>query len=244
MVRVRLSWRELVDRLPYGEPLLRRLSGHRPLVIGFLVLFASLWALGKLIEDLVTGDPIIRADRWLAARLHEGATTELTDVFRAVTFLGNASVLFAVTASVVLLLAWRRARSDLLLMVLAPVGAELLTIAMKAGFHRERPFFPDPLATESTFSFPSGHASVSLATYGAVAFILARRLRSWPQRIACGAIAAGLVLLIAFSRLYLGVHYLSDVLAGLAAGLCWLLACVLTLALREARSGPPAQTSR
>jgi undecaprenyl-diphosphatase len=104
---------------------------------------------------------------------------------------------------------------------------------MKLGFRRERPFFPDPLATESTFSFPSGHSLVSLAVYGSVALLLARRVRSPGRRALLFAGTALLVLAIGFSRLYLGVHFLSDVLAGYAAGAAWLALLYAALELRN-----------
>ena len=95
-------------------------------------------------------------------------------------------------------------------------------VTMKLGFRRERPFFPDPLATESSFSFPSGHALISLAVYGSIALVLARRLPRRGDRMLLYAATGLLVLAIGFSRLYLGVHFLSDVLAGFAAGAAWL----------------------
>ena len=83
------------------------------------------------------------------------------------------------------------------------------------------PSFPDPLASETSFSFPSGHSSVAIAFYGALALVLARLLPRWRARLALALAAAALVAVIGLSRLYLGVHYLSDVLAGFAAGLAW-----------------------
>jgi undecaprenyl-diphosphatase len=104
---------------------------------------------------------------------------------------------------------------------------------MKLGFRRDRPFFPDPLATERTFSFPSGHALVSLAVYGSIALVLARRLSRRHDRIILFAATALLILAIGFSRLYLGVHFLSDVLAGFAAGVAWLALLYVALELRS-----------
>jgi membrane-associated phospholipid phosphatase len=146
-----------------------------------------------------------------------------------------------VIASVVL---WRkRWLGDLLLLVLAAVGAEVITVGLKEGFQRERPFFSDPLATERTFSFPSGHASVSLAVYGTLGYIAARHLQSRRAQLLALVSAAVLVLLIGFSRLYLGVHYLSDVVAGYSIALAWVALCVVLLQLRL-RVHKRRQTSR
>ena len=80
-----------------------------------------------------------------------------------------------------------------------------------------------------------GHSSVAIAFYGAIAFVLARQLPRWHTRVAIALAASLLVLTIGFSRLYLGVHYLSDVLAGFAAGLAWLQICILALVVQARR---------
>jgi undecaprenyl-diphosphatase len=202
-----------------------------PLLGALLALAASLWAFGAIAEDLLDGDT--GDDQRLAEWLHGRATDPLTDLFRAITWFGNVPTLLAVALLAVGILWRRRERTDAVFVALAFLGAQVLSNGMKLGFQRERPFFADPLATESTYSFPSGHALVSLAVYGSVALVLAQRLSTRLLRILVVAIAAALVLAIGFSRLYLGVHFLSDVLAGYAAGVAWL--ALLYLAL-EARS--------
>jgi membrane-associated phospholipid phosphatase len=191
-----------------------------PLTAALLVLGASLWAFGALAEELIEGDTVY--DERLAEWLHGRATQPFTDLFRAITWLGNVPVLLAVTLIAVGILWARRERTDAVFVALAFIGGQVLSNSMKLGFRRERPFFADPLATESTYSFPSGHALVSLAVYGSVALVLARRLPTRWWSILVLAAAAALVLAIGFSRLYLGVHFLSDVLAGYAAGTAWL----------------------
>jgi membrane-associated phospholipid phosphatase len=202
-----------------------------PLIGALLALAASLWIFGLVADNVIEDET--GTDQRLADWLHTQATDPVTDLFHAITFLGNFVTLLGVTLVAVVLLWRRRERTDAVFLALAFVGAQVLSNGMKLGFRRERPFFADPLATESTFSFPSGHALVSLAVYGALALLLARRLRSNGQRALLFAGTALLVVAIGFSRLYLGVHFLSDVLAGFAAGLAWL--SVLYIAL-EART--------
>jgi undecaprenyl-diphosphatase len=202
-----------------------------PLLAALLALAASLWALGLIADDVLEKET--RTDQRLAAWLHGRATDPLTDLFHGITFLGNFVTLLAVTLVAVIVLWRRRERTDAVFVALAFVGAQALSNGMKLGFRRERPFFADPLASESTFSFPSGHAQVSLAVYGAIALVLARRLSTYGRRALLFSGVAVLVAAIGFSRLYLGVHFLSDVLAGYAAGIAWL--SLLSIAL-EARS--------
>jgi membrane-associated phospholipid phosphatase len=214
------------------------------------VLGASLWCLGYLAEGVATKDPFVATDRKVAVRLHEWGSPELTSAFEAVTILGNVPVLAGVALAAGALLARGRRPYDAVLVLLAFAGAEVLSAALKQGFERDRPTFAEPRATETTFSFPSGHATVSLAVYGALAYVAFRMLSSAGARAAALAAATALVLLIGFSRLYLGVHYLSDVLAGFSAGLAWLALCVLALHLHRERESfrrerrPWAQTSR
>jgi undecaprenyl-diphosphatase len=138
--------------------------------------------------------------------------------------LGNAPTLAAVTLVSAVALARAGRSRELQLLLLGAVGVQVLTIGLKLGFERERPFFADPLATESTYSFPSGHASVSLAVYGTLGFILARILADRRARIASLAAAALLVGLI-------GVHFFTDVVAGFSVGLAWVALCAVLLHL-------------
>jgi membrane-associated phospholipid phosphatase len=202
-----------------------------PLAIALGVLTIGAWAFGAVAEEVAEGDTATD-DQRLADWLHGRATDPLTDVFRAVTWTGNGGFLAVVVLVAAILLLRRRLVSDALFVALAFVGAEVITFGMKQGFRRERPFFQDPLATASSFSFPSGHSLVSLAVYGSIALVVARHARS--RRVAAAAlgVAAVWILAIGFSRLYLGVHFLSDVVAGFAAGAAWLALLYLALEAR------------
>jgi undecaprenyl-diphosphatase len=200
------------------------------LVGGLLILTVAAWVFGAVAEDVVEGDT--RLDTRLADWLHDHASPGWTTFFESVTFLGNVPTLAAFALVSAIVLAVRGHRAELQLLLLAAVGTQILTLGLKLGFERERPFFPDPLATESSYSFPSGHASVSLAVYGTIGFILARHLDDRRAQIASLAAAAVLVGLVGFSRLYLGVHFLSDVVAGFSVGLAWVALCAVLLHLR------------
>ncbi len=200
------------------------------LLIGLLALTAGAWLFGALAEEIVEGNTHI--DTRLAEWIHVRATHGWTTFFENVTRAGNLFTLIPVVLVASILL-WRLRRiTELQLLLLAAVGAEVLTVGLKLGFERERPFFADPLATESTYSFPSGHASVSLAVYGTLGYIAARHLGTRRAQIGALTLAVLVVLLIGFSRIYLGVHFLSDVIAGFSLGLAWVALCVVLLQLR------------
>jgi membrane-associated phospholipid phosphatase len=176
------------------------------------------------------GEAIVGVDDSVAATLHSLVTPPATVVLEVVTALGSTLALAAVVIVAAAWLVWSGARSDAKLVLATFAGAEALTWSLKAVFHRERPVFDDPIATASSFSYPSGHALVSVAVYGVIAYVFLGRLRRPGARAACLATSALLVAAIGFSRLYLGVHYLSDVLAGFSVGASWL---ILATSLRD-----------
>jgi membrane-associated phospholipid phosphatase len=188
---------------------------------------ASLAAFGHLVEDYLTGDPIVRWDVELARWLHEHSSGVLVSVFDVVTLAGNVLVLGALTAIVGLVLLRRGAVNDAVLLAVVALGIEVLNAALKLAFHRPRPRLA--YVHLDTYSFPSGHAAGATAIFGALAFIAARR-RGGTTRIVLLVGTPLLIALVGFSRLYLGAHYLSDVLAGFCIGAAWLFAW-LTVAL-------------
>jgi membrane-associated phospholipid phosphatase len=177
----------------------------------------------------VAGGELVSIDRTVGAWLHTHATGIVTVLLSTVTALGGTQVLLAVTLAAMLSLLLRRRVAHAALMGVALAGGQALNWALKAAFERPRPSFSDPLATATGFSFPSGHAMVSLIVYGALAFVTVASVGSRRAQLLAPISAIGLVLAIGFSRIYLGVHYASDVLAAYSAGLAWLTLCTLTL---------------
>ncbi|HEX7256054.1 MAG TPA: phosphatase PAP2 family protein [Gaiellaceae bacterium] len=208
---------------------------------GLVALTLGAWIFSVMAEELLEGDTHL--DTRFADWLHERATPGWTSFFEKVTWLGNVPVLTAVAFVAAVLLSRKRLTTELQLLLLAVVGTQVLTLGLKLGFERDRPFFPEPLATESSYSFPSGHASVSLAVYGTLGYIAARHASTRRAQLGALAAAGTLVLLIGFSRLYLGVHFLSDVIAGFSLGIAWVALCVVLLHLRL-RLKARRQTSR
>jgi undecaprenyl-diphosphatase len=177
---------------------------------------------GAIVEDVLTNDPSTITDQHLAQWLHDHATPGLTTVMEVVTFLGSRYVIGTGTLAVMLALAMRRERYHLVAFMLAVPGGSLFNVLLKEVFHRHRPVLKDPLLDLTDYSLPSGHAIAAILFYGSLAVLLAARLRRWRSRVAVMVLAGVLILLIDFSRMYLGVHFLSDVLAADAEGLAWL----------------------
>ena len=213
------------------------------LTAGALVLIAACWLFGGISEDILTGDPLTIVDRDVATFLHARMTPWLTEAMLPITFLGSVAFLRIASAVVGIWLAWRRAWYRLITLMLVMPGGALLNLLLNHAFHRQRPFFENPLVTLSGYSFPSGHAMGSTLFYGLLAWFVALALRRWRWRVLVILGAFLVVLLIGFSRIYLGAHYLSDVLGAMAAGVAWLALCITGVSTLRRYRQQQTQTS-
>lgn len=198
------------------------LDPARPEALGLLVAAALLlggaWMFLGILEDVVSSEPLVQFDHVVFTALQKLRTGHLDAVMIAATELGSAIVAIAVIAAVSAVLAWKRCWRTLAYWLTAVGFAQALVWVLKMALERARPMAMYDGVDQ--FSFPSGHAASSIVIYGFLAFLLARGKR--PRiRFGIALLAAGLVGLIAFSRLYLGAHWLSDVLASLSLGTAW-----------------------
>ena len=197
------------------------------LTLGAAVIIVFAWAFGHIAEDVVTADHITVVDIEVAQWLHGHAQPAITRYVLALTHLHGPGCILAYCVLIAAYLWSRRDRLWLVNLLLAIPGGMSLNAILKQVFHRARPSFSDPLLSLTTYSFPSGHAAGATLLYGFAIAYLASRVASWHWRI-LGVIAAALMVsAVALSRMYLGVHYLSDVLAAISASGAW-LALVLT----------------
>lgn len=175
---------------------------------------------------LLEGTPLTRFDARTIAAVQGAETPTLTTVMTVFTWIGTGWPLIVLTAAVgFFLYAALGHRGEVALLIAAVGGSALLNAALKPVFERERPMIYR-LAEAPGFSFPSGHSMMAVGLYGALAFILWRHL---PGRVGRASLIAGALLFvlgIGVSRVYLGVHYPSDVLAGYLASGAWLAALI------------------
>lgn len=196
---------------------MRPVLSRAALVLAALVLFALL-ALQVLTQGQLT-----LVDRALMLFLAGHRAGWVTSLMLVVSELHETTSLLGATAVIVAALAWRGHGRWAWLLVAVPTGM-LLNVGLKQVFVRARPVLDEPLVQLATYSFPSGHAAASTLFYGAVLLLVLAHERRRAIRMAAAAAAAAMVLLVCFSRVYLGAHYLSDVLAGVAVGIAWLAA--------------------
>jgi undecaprenyl-diphosphatase len=155
-------------------------------------------------------------DRAVSLTLHRLDSPLMDAVMRGITFLGSFPAVAAVVAAAAIWRARSRDRWTAVTLVVVAVVTEVVNFALKQTFQRPRPSLFHEIATLHSYSFPSGHAMASAAVYGSVAAVLARAYPARRRAILAGACV--LVLLIGLSRVYLGVHWITDVVAGWAAG--------------------------
>jgi undecaprenyl-diphosphatase len=193
------------------------------LTVGLALSTFVIWAFAELADGVVEGESR-RFDRVVLLWIHSHSPEWLDGPMRLITALGSYQVVAPLLAAFVLVFYLKGWRLSAILLLVSTVGGSLLTTVLKAVFGRARPELFDSGYTASFYSFPSGHATVAVGFYGALTLILAYRFRG-PTRWAMATCGVSLVLLIGFSRLYLGVHYPTDVLAGFLAAPLWVV-CV------------------
>jgi membrane-associated phospholipid phosphatase len=191
-----------------------------------LVLLASAWSFGIITDDVVHNQRMSAIDLQLAAYLHARATPFLNIVMIFISYFGSLAVTGGIAFAIGIILWRRRLYDHFLALSFAVPGGMLINVVVKYLVYRSRPFFEDPIVTLSSYSFPSGHAMASTVLYGLLAAFAIERCTDWWQRVIVGFIAFSLIGLVCFSRIYLGVHYLTDVLAGIAEGIAWLMLCL------------------
>jgi undecaprenyl-diphosphatase len=194
------------------------------IVIGLIAAGLALWLFAWLGHEILTDTPTPVLDERLRSAIHSLASPGLTQVMIAASRYGGPGWLVPLGALVAigfLIRGWKRGA---LLVLVTLAGAGLLDTLLKFAFARPRPaaFFNYPLPL--SHSFPSGHAFFAGSFFGGLALLLSPRVPSKVARLMIWIIAALLVLLIGVSRIYLGVHYPSDVLAGWAAAAIWVTA--------------------
>lgn len=217
------------------KSIVRRVSRHLwlavtfELVAGLLVSLGALWAFVGLSEEVFEGETA-RLDTAVLLWINSTFPAWLGLPMRLVTALGYPRVVVPLLLAVAYLFYRRGLKLHGLLLVVSVSGAAILGNALKLFYERARPELFDSGYTASFFSFPSGHAVTAASFYGLLTFLVSRRLGG-PARWFVVAGGASLVLLIGFSRLYLGVHYPSDVVAGYLAAALWVGTVVSALVL-------------
>lgn len=188
------------------------------------------WLFFGILEDVVNNDPLVKLDLRVYHFLQERRTPNLDQFMVGVTELGDVHVIVPVIVAALGWFVWRRQWQTALYWILAVGFAQILVKVLKFALQRPRPgiFY----AGVEQFSFPSSHALMSTVVYGFLAFLLCHH-QSGVRCKVIAFVAASLIALILFSRLYLGAHWMSDVVAGLSFAVAWVAALATVYVYRS-----------
>lgn len=223
---------------------LKRLARREwPIVFVLMIVAAAVWAFIELADEVLEGSTAAIDEAILLALRDPADSTQplgppwLEEMMRDFTGLGGTGFLTLVTLAASGFLVLRRKHKAALAVLVAVGVGIMLSMAVKFGIDRPRPDLVPHGSYVYTASFPSGHSMMSAVVYLTLAAMLARVQPQWRLRIYILGVAVLVTLLVGFSRVYLGVHWPSDVLAGWSVGAAWALTCWLAMLLLQRRGG-------
>lgn len=215
----------------FGRDMLLASRGEGPILIIFLLVASAVWGFVELAGEVVEGSTEALDRTILLALRNPGDLSDplgpewFEEMMRDFTALGGLGVLSLLTAAAVGYLLLTGKRHAALVVLLSIVSGIVLSSLIKLGFDRPRPDLVPHGSYVYTASFPSGHSLMSAVVYLSLGALVARVQQRWHLRLYILAVAVVLSLIIGFSRIYLGVHWPTDVLGGWTAGAAWALLC-------------------
>ena len=208
-----------------------------PLTVLCIGMAVTIGTLSEVAENIVKTETMVQIDMAVTQWLFNGRIGQLSTLFYGLTAFGSAYVTIGIGVLASVGFMYTKRWRNLMILWLLMLGVGVFVQLGKREFSR-----PRPLAIAyydvSGFSFPSGHSATAMTLYGMLGYWWARRLRQTRSRIWVGIATVLLILLVGFSRIYLGVHYLSDVLGGYLLGICWLIIGVVLTEWQRTKPDP------
>jgi len=210
------------------------------ILLNLFILVTALLVFTYVAKEVVSGESKGFDEMTLNYLRHDGKIMEdeqtwLTGMMIDITALGGTTIIFMITAAVVFYLLIQKQYEFMWLILIATIGGAILSFGLKELFARERPPLIYHLLTVKSLSFPSGHAMMSSVVYLTQGALLAKVQSNKNLRVYILLVAIILVFLIGISRIYFGVHYPTDVLAGWSVGLAWASLCWLAVKYLQKR---------
>ena len=194
----------------------------------------------NFVAQLALANPLGGPDHELAGWFHERLTPAFVALLHAFTDFGSGEWIGIIVSVLVLFFAWKRWWPSLVTLIVAVPGGMLLNEWIKVLVHRQRPFLDGPFVDWSGYSFASGHTIGATLLYGQLLLFVLPSLKGRTLRLLCIFSAASLVLLVGFTRIALGAHFLTDVLAAIFFGIIWLMLCTVLGKSVQRRTVAPA----
>lgn len=220
------------------EPV-KRVRDHR-VWVGIVVLLVTSVLFAFIAVSVASKDPILQRDLQVLVWLHTHGSPAFAAFLLAISSMHNLIGVGFFTLLLAFVLARRQKWYWVASLAIAMIGGMLLNLFLKEMFHRDRPAWDDPLVSLSSYSFPSGHTAGATLFYGFLALYVISHVKELPWRVLVVVAAVAMVALVAFSRMYLGVHYPSDVLAAMSASTAWLVITLggVRLYLKKRQAAP------
>ena len=218
------------------------LNTVHPRIASFIAFFGAFW-LGTCaltiyvlvdISEQVLQQETFAFDKSVLLYIHQFSNPVLDRIVLGITSIGDPRTVVPLTAIVFFLLWWKHHRTEAAFFFINACGGAVLTYVLKLAFSKPRPDLWPQLISETTFSYPSGHALGSMVLYGFLSYVLATLYPRYAKGFY--AIATLLVILIGFSRLYLGVHWPTDIIGGYGIGFLWITVCIMLMQLWQRRA--------
>ncbi|MGB5969134.1 MAG: phosphatase PAP2 family protein [Spirulinaceae cyanobacterium] len=200
---------------------------------GLFICLAIIYILAKLSEDILEQEAF-SFDKTILLWIHQFANPTLDTLMVNITRLGNPNIVVCIALLVLAILWWQHYRQEAKIFFLNCLGGVILSYGLKLAFSRTRPQLWKLLISETSYSYPSGHALGSIVIYGFLSYLLATHYPKYAKIFYF--VAAILILAIGLSRLYLGVHWPTDVIAGYGVGFLWITFCITMLNLQKTKS--------
>ena len=197
------------------------------LVVGAVIAVVATIGFAELAEHVLAGGTQV-FDVTILQWIHAHQSPALTAIMVEMTYLGTGTVVMMIVIVVALFLWHTEHKHSARLLLAATAGNILLNGALKLVYHRQRPSVFEWQTTAVSSSFPSGHAMSATVVYGTVAYLVMRLQKHHWSRVLTALSTVLLIVLICLTRLYLGVHYPSDVIGGIIVGLAWAAFCMAT----------------
>ncbi len=192
------------------------------LSVGLLLSIVFILTFSKITKSVMSNEPLTSLDYWVNENILYFRTTWTNIIAIIITQLGDQVFVLLCSVVITFYMFLKRKIEIIIGYITAIIGGGLLNFVLKITIQRERPISENTLTKVAGFSFPSGHAMLSVIFFGMIAYILTREIKSLKLNFFIILSVTFLIFLIGFTRIYLQVHYLSDVIAGYVGGLFWL----------------------
>jgi membrane-associated phospholipid phosphatase len=227
-------WRLVHRYAPLFRPIVKRYPAVLA-TLAFAAAAAAIIVFFEVVDEIEVGESLADFDVALSGALRQHLSHGTVRAFAAITDLGDPVMLTALGACVAVVLMAMRRWTVAVAWAVATISGGLLNTMLKRIFERTRPLHDHGLVSETSWSFPSGHASGSMIVYGLLAYIIVRNTRpAW--HIPVALVCMTLIVFVGSSRVLLQVHYLSDVIAGYAVGTAWVALWIAGLEATPRRS--------